>query len=78
MTMEKESWRKTILDALCEEGEVSADTLHEGADGEDELKAAIFAAEALVVEGLVEEKGGVYAVPQGKRRAVLEAAAAAR
>ena len=75
--MQKESWRKTILDSLCDEGEVSADSLHEGADGEEELQAAVDAAEGLVAEGLAVEENGVYVVPQGKRRAVLDAAAAA-
>lgn len=75
MTMAKlESWRKTILDAVLEEGELSADTLHEGAEGGEELVDAEAAAQALVDEGLLAEDHDVWTVAPGMEAACREAA----
>ena len=69
--MEKQSWRKTILDVVLEQGgEVSADSLHEGAEGEADLEEALEAADQLVRDGILAESGDVYTVAPG----MLEAA----
>lgn len=70
-----QSWRKTILDSLADEGEVAADSLHEGADGPQELEEALAAADALVTEGLaVLDAHEVYVVAPGREADVRRAA----
>ena len=77
--MEKQSWRKTILDVVLDQGgEVSADSLHEGAETEDDLQEAVDAADQLVKDGLfaLDEKNDVYTVAPGMHEAVKAARAA--
>ena len=75
--MAKESWRKTILDVVLDQGgEVSADSLHEGAETEDDLQEAIDAADQLVKDGLLVESKDVYTEAPGMHEAVKEARAA--
>ncbi len=74
--MEKESWRKTILDAVLDEGEVSADSLHEAGEGEDDVQQALDTADQLVRDGLLAEDHGVYTVAPGQEGAVRAAQAA--
>ncbi len=76
--MEVQSWRKTILDVVLDQGgEVSADSLHEGAEGEDDLQEALDAADQLVRDGLlVEVHDGEYAMAPGQEEAVRAARAA--
>ncbi len=76
--MEKQSWRKTILDVVLDQGgEVSADSLHEGAEGDDDLQEAVDAADQLVRDGLLAEAhDGVYAEAPGMHEAIKEARAA--
>lgn len=73
--MTTNSWRKTILDAVLDQGgEVSADSLHEGAEDEDDLDEALAAADLLVEEGILAEAGAVYTVAPGMHGAAMAAA----
>ena len=54
--MAKMSWRETILEAVRDHGCCPIDSLHEGAEGEDDLQEATDAADALVREGVLEER----------------------
>lgn len=76
MTMEKMSWRKTILTHLAEDEEVAVDTLHEGSEDDDDLDLAMEAAEALALEGLAWDDHGVIKPRVGKEAAIRAALAA--
>lgn len=52
----KTGWREVILEQVKEEGSVSRDSLHESAEDDADLEEAMAAADALVAEGLLEEK----------------------
>ncbi len=51
-----DGWRKAILEWVEEEGSISRDSLHENAVDEADLEKAMAAADALVAEGVLEEK----------------------
>jgi hypothetical protein len=75
MTMEKQSWRKTILTHLAEDDEVSVDSLHEASEDDADLDLAMRAAEDLELEGLAWDDHGVIKPRVGKEAAIKEALA---
>lgn len=75
--MEKRSWRETILGVILDQGgELSVDSLHEGAETEDDLQEAVDAADQLVKDGLLVEAGDVYTEAPGMHEALKAARAA--
>lgn len=64
--LKTEQWRDLILRHVWEEHELHLDTLHEGAEGDEDLQAAEGALDRLVQEGyLMRAPDGVVTCPVG-------------